>query len=236
MKPESRRFLHMGINYIVLPAPQIDRRISLGFQEALISAGIEFTNSAVEENHILVQRKPPFPLEMRVAVQISQPQPFGQILIIAPHPNRRLENFISETEAVLNAFVKNWPSASRQILSCDVALRCLYESTSRHAFEELWERRLGQPSESLGVFRRKVLGGGLRFVMPPQPGDIEPSQVEVKIESYLQDPKKVFVETQFMWPNPSPPGSPFNAADRLHEVNNFITDQVHAFLMGPEHE
>jgi hypothetical protein len=232
MKPESRRIIHMGINYVIVPVPEINKEAGLKFQQSLISEGIEFTDFTLEEKQIFIQRKPPFPLQARVSRQISPPQPFGQVLVIAPNPNRSLETFAWEAQAVLSAFGQTWPSTHRQILSCDVALRCLYQSTSAHAFKELWEERLHQPKELLDKLDRKVLGGGLRFVMPTQESDPEPTQVEVKIESFLKDTGQIFVETQFFWPEPKPPGSPFQPDERLKQVNEYILNQVHAFLEG----
>jgi hypothetical protein len=224
----------MGINHVTLPTPAIDRKAGLKFQESLIATGIEYSSFNLEESHIFVTQKHPLPLEIRVVAQISSPQPFGQILVVARQPNRPLSVFAKEVSAILEAFNRTWPSAMRQLLTCDVTLRCLYESTSEHAFKELWEERLRQPPALLGSLQRKVLGGGLRFVMPPQPGDADPAQVELKIESFLRDTSKIFVETQFVWPEPQPPGTPFNPTDRLDAVDQYILNQVAAFLMEGE--
>jgi len=231
MRPDSRQIIHMGINYVILPMPMVDQEHNLKFQSSLIAKGVDFTNLALEESQIRIWRNPPLPLEIRVSAQTSQPQPFGQILVIAPNPNRPLENFISEVVAVLEAFNQTWLPQNRRILSCDVTLRCLYQSTSEHAFRELWEERLCQPPDSLAKLERRVLGGGLRFVMPPQQGDTEPTQVEVRIESFLRDTKKIFIETQFTWPAPKPPGTDFAPATRLNQANEYVENQVHAFMM-----
>jgi len=232
MRHDSRQIIHMGINYVILPMPMIDQEHNLKFQSSLISKGVDFANLALGENQIRIWRNPPLPLEIRATAQISQPQPFGQILIIAPTPNRPLEHFVSEVVAVLEAFNQTWSPQNRRILSCDVTLRCLYQSTSEHAFQELWEERLGQPPDSLAKLERRVLGGGLRFVMPPQQDDAELTQIEVKIESFLRDTKKIFIETQFTWPSPKPPGPDFAPAARLSQANEYIKNQVHAFMMG----
>jgi len=223
----------MGINYVVLPTFLVNKEASLKLQQSLMSAGVEFTGCAREGNRITVNRKAPFPLEVRVAAPISQPQPFGQILVLAPSSEWTLVNFCSDIEAIIQAFTETWPSQNRQIVSCDTTLRCLYQSTSEHAFQELWEKRLSQPPDSLSILERKVLGGGLRFVMPPKPGDPEPTQVEVKIESFLTDTKKIFVEVQFTWPAPQPRAS-FGPTKRLNQVNDYIVNQVHAFMKEEE--
>ena len=230
MKVESRRFIHMGINYVTVPKPQIDQQASLAFQGALLAAGIDFTGIELGDNQIKVLRKSPLPLEIRVMAKTAQPKAFGQVLVLAPDPYRALNNFASEVEAVLEAFGQAWPAANRQILSCDVTLRCLYPSTSEHAFQELWEHKLHQPQTSLAKLGRRVLGGGLRFVMPPQAGDPEPTQIEVKIESFLQDAKKIFIETRFLWPESKPAGTPLAATARLDQANAYILNQVQAFM------
>ncbi len=231
MKPKSRHPIYMGLNFIISPPPIINPQTYLEFQKSLISCAIEFTNAVrrehQQEHRIEVVRGAPTPLQILVGASASQP--FGQLLIAAaPEPGRPLEYFIQETEHVVEAFETTWPASNRQIIKRDVTLRDLYETTSEHAFKELWEERLGQTSNLLAVFGRPVLGGGLRFVMPPQPG--KSAQVEVKIESYLRDTGKLFVETQFAWLGPVPPGDPFDPRGRLLEVNDYIENQVLAFM------
>jgi hypothetical protein len=172
-------------------------------------------------------------LKISLIVQAAQPQS-GQILIIAPNPQRHLRQFISEVKAILDAFKQAWLWPQRQILRCDVTLRCLYSSTSEHAFQEIWEKRLCRQPDSLTILDRPVHGGGLRFVMPPQLGDPDSAQIELKIESWLRDPKKIFVEVQFLWHQPKPAGTDFAPADRLNRADDYIKRQVHAFMMKGE--
>jgi hypothetical protein len=232
MKPESRHPIHMGINYITSPPPVINPQSYLKFQESLISCSVEFTNSARREHEqghrIEVVRDVPTPLQ--IVVNASTSQPIGQLLLVAPQPARTLEYFIQEAEQVVEAFDATWPAPHRQIIKRDVTLRDLYETTGDHAFQELWETRLGQPSDSLQVFGGPVLGGGLRFVIPAQSGRL--AQIEVKIESYLADTSKILVETQFTWPQPTPPGVSFDPRERLLEVENYVTKQVLSFILG----
>jgi hypothetical protein len=167
-----------------------------------------------------------------MTVNVLPPQ-LGQLLVVAPKPQRSLSSFVQEVEAAVDAFRKTWPAQSRQVVGCDVTVRKLIEATRAHAFQELWEDLLGQSAQSLSVFGRPVLGGGLRFVMPPVAQDgQEPKQIEVKVESYLRATNKLFVETQFAWPQPAPPGVPFEPGKRLFAVNEFIDDHVLGFLSG----
>jgi hypothetical protein len=223
----------MGINYHLLPIPIINQHTNLKFQQYLLTQGIDVTRGMIQRNRITIRRDPPQLLEINLIAQSIQP-PIGQILIVAPHPERPLRQFVKEVEAVLKAFDEAWPAVNRQIVSCDVALRCLYSSTCEHAFQEIWEERLGQPTDLINKLGRRVRGGGLRFVMPPQQSEPRPAQVELKIESFLQDTKKIFIEVQFLWPRSEIPGEDFASADRLNEANEYIKNQVHAFMMEDE--
>lgn len=226
MRAETRRLIHLGINFLIMPGPTVNQRIGLNFQDALVQQGIEFDKVEYEEHSVKVIRER---LPLQVVVASSANQPTGQLLILAPQPARPLDLFVQETEAVVEAYQTVWPSPQRQIIRRDVTVRSLYE-TDQHAFQELWETRLGQSENSLAVFGRRVLGGGLRFVMPPE--ENKPAQIEVKIESYLRDTSKVFVETQFTWPAPTPPSVSFEPRDRLYEVNDYCENEVIDFIKG----
>lgn len=233
MKPGSRRIIHMGINFITVPPPVIDTRGYLDFQGELIGGGLEFDRVARETNKIIVTRQAPRSLQVTIAT--VEPQPgaglqMGQALIVAPQPNRSLGLFIQEAKAAVAAFNTVWPAANRQVMSCDATLRDLYEASQKHAFKELWEEDLQQPAEALAAFGRPVLGGGLRFVMPPLPDESEPVEIEVKIESYLRDTNKIFIETQFRWNQAT--ARPLNPEERLIQANDYVEKQVLTFLMG----
>jgi hypothetical protein len=68
--------------------------------------------------------------------------------------------------------------------------------------------------------------------MDPPAQDINQAQIEVRIESFLRDTSKIYVETQFMWPFSPPHGSSFEARERLDQVNNFATHEVRNFITG----
>jgi hypothetical protein len=218
--------LHMGINYVVSPPLEISKRRHLAFLNALVEVGIDFNSANDSDQEIRVERKTP-PLQIRVVAAVGAP--VGQLLILAPHPNRSWESFGKETEAIVEAFSRTWKS-QRQVLSCDSTIRYLYESSGDHAFKELWETKLRQSRNALSVFGRPVWGGGLRFVMRPVPNEEDPAQIEVKIESYLRDEKKVFVEVEFKWSQPKPPGVALDPMDRLKTVYEYIENQVTTFI------
>jgi hypothetical protein len=225
MYPESI-LLHMGINYVISPTPVVDKATALLFQQRLLAEGIDIDSVRYTDTEIILTREVS-PLQIKVVA--SGPPVVGQLLMLAPNPERDLDIFGKESEAIVRAFDVAWPNA-KQIIARDCTLRYLYETSRQHAFKELWEDRLGQSEDSLDKLGRPVIGGGLRLVMPPIEGLADPSQIQVKIESYLKDSKKIFVEVEFRWPEAKPPGFPFKPIELLTEVDRYVDNEVCSFI------
>jgi hypothetical protein len=228
MKTQSRKIVHAGINFMSIPVPLIIPQTLLAFQQAVMAQGLEYNRVEAPKNTISLLRDAPYPLQ--ITVSAHEPQ-IGQLLILTPQPKGSLDLFIKEAEAAVQAYESVWTVSNRQIVHADATIRQLYETTSQHAFQELWESRLGQSSQALSAFGRPVRGGGLRFVMDPVAEDL-PAQIEVKIESFLLDTTKIFVETQFTWPIPSLPQSPFNIRERIEKMDSYIEANVQSFISG----
>jgi hypothetical protein len=234
MKTQSRVIIHTGINFVSAPAPIISQQSFLAFQQAIISQGLEFNRTDLQKSSISLFRESPSPLQITVNSHEAQ---MGQVLIVAPQPKTPLDLFIKEAEAAVQAYeiVPMWQAPNRQIIHSDATIRQLYETTSQHAFQELWETRLGQPAKSLSVFGRPIRGGGLRFVMDPVNEEF-PAQIEVKIESFLSDTTKIFVETQFTWPIPAAPSVSYNIRERIEKMNSYIESHVQPFISGDKND
>jgi len=230
MKKNSRKIIYIGINYYVIPSPIINKNFFLAFQQALLNSGLEYSKVDYSDNKINVVRESPSRLETQIISH--EGQPLGQILVIAPNLKTPVELFINEANAVIEAFGNVWPNSTKQIIGGDATIRELCEtSNGNHAFQELWERRLQQDSNSLRVFNRPILGGGLRFMLSPQKNDPDQSIIEIKIESFIQDTTKIFVETQLKW-NYESPQSKFDIDNKIMGINNFINNEVYSFLQG----
>jgi len=230
MNPESRQTIHMGINFVFAPPPAMDKQSHLRFQQALVGAGIEYTGVRLPENQIEVQCGTANPLVIKV---IGSDPRIGQLLILAPQAagSLGLDMFIKDSEAVVKAFEET-RGGQRQILASDVTLRDLFDTTHEHAFQELWEHRLGQPEEALKVLGRGIQGGGLRLVIPPLAGDTEPVQIELKIESYLRDSQRLWVETIFKWPQPRAVQERMDPGAQLRQADRYVEECVVKFMMG----
>lgn len=228
MKTQSRVIVHAGINFISIPVPLVQPQTLLAFQQAVMAHGLEYNRMEAPKNTISLLRDAPYPLQITVTAHESQ---VGQLLILTPQPKGSLDLFIKEAEAAIQAYESVWIAPNRQIVQADATIRQLYETTSQHAFQELWESRLGQSSQALSAFGRPIRGGGLRFVMDPVAEDL-PAQIEVKIESFLLDTTKVFVDTQFTWPASATPQSSFSVRERIEKMNSYIEANVQSFISG----
>lgn len=230
MKKFSRQLLHVGINFVLFPGPQVSNQTSLTFQQAIREAGLDISTVNFQANGIAAIRAEPSHLEISVAVN-PQP-PVGQLRIVSAFPKTGLPMFIKEAEAAVSAYQSAWSAPAWQIMGCDATIRDLYETEGEHAFKDLWEGRLRQPRESLQIFDKLIRGGGLRLVLDPKMEEEDPIQVEIKIESFLNDVKKIFVETVFRWLKPGNPSADISTRDRLEGMNKFIEDRVLAFIQG----
>lgn len=227
MKTQSRVIIHVGINFISAPAPLVTQQTLLQLQQAVMTQGLEYNRVEALKNTISLFRDAPSPLQISVTSEAQM----GQFLIVAPQPKSPLDLFIKDAEAAIQAYESVWQATNRQIIHADATIRQLYETTSQHAFQELWESRLGQPPQALSVFGRPIRGGGLRFVMDPIAEEL-PAQIEVKVESLLSDTTKIFVETQFTWHIPSVPQTSFNVKERIETMNSYIEAHVQPFISG----
>jgi hypothetical protein len=227
MQKDSRKTIYAGVNFVFAPTPNLGMENRLEFQRMSEEIGIQLTEFRLEGNRFISLRRTSMPIEVLIGVTAPQ---IGQIRIVAPEMGARsLGGFASEADDIVEIFSRIWPA--HQIIACDATIRDLYDASGQHAFQELWEGRLHQPQNSIGALNRPVLGGGLRLVMPPTSEDPSDPLVELKIESYLKDTKKFFIEAQFQWQRPQPPGAKLDPENRLITVDNFIQNETLNFIM-----
>jgi hypothetical protein len=74
--------------------------------------------------------------------------------------------------------------------------------------------------------------------MPPAKEDIEPVQIEIKIESFFPESGKIFIETFFVWPQPKllTESEKFDPEPRLKRVEKYAVNEVCDFVLRPDIE
>lgn len=227
MLEHTRQSIHFGVGGVFTPQPVCDPPHALEFQRELAAHGLSFSTTNVQSAAIVLSRATP-PLEVRV----QQPGPMvGSFAVVAQNPQRVLEEFIDETRIVQAAIGKAWPGAI-QLVQREVTMQFVYDVAAGDAFKFLWEERLGRQQSELGKFGRPVLGGGLRFVMPPtEPAFGDVDNTLVQIESLFADRRKLWVNIQRQWIAPRPMDE-LHAELLLQEVDQFEKTEVVGFING----
>ena len=85
------------------------------------------------------------------------------------------------------------------------------------------------PPARLGGWKRPFASVGVRFVFPPQQVN-ELSSHELRVESFLQDPAKIFVEDTASFLMPLPVGQWDTLKANLAEANKFVDEYASALL------
>jgi len=234
---ESRTSVRFQISYVLALPWTPDPTRAVRFQGALLDEGLEFTQLNAQEKRLTLTRAQPSHLQVR----LDSPGPqVAQIQVLSANPGYDLEMFARDAEAATRAYQATWELQQCQIIQSSAMIHHLY-SVQDHAFKYLWETRLGQsPQDFRALGHRPVAGGGLRLLLPPhkQADDSEPRSIEIRAESFLAEPRKLLIETIFIWPRPRSVHAPegFAPADYLREVEDFAANEVWEFFTASSPE
>ncbi|MBI5119232.1 hypothetical protein HZA56_22420 [Candidatus Poribacteria bacterium] len=231
MLVNTARVIHIGLNYVIAPKRPLTVDEKLAFQKELSMIGLEAEKTAKKEGGVGIKASYE---GTTVIVETFMNSPnTGQLLILMPeNPNSVL--FSKIAEAVGEIYIRIFTDPKPQVFAQkDGSIRKLYSCSPEypHAFQYIWEKMLGKSPEELSVLGKPILGGGLRFVMPPTPN--EPIETQVKIESFIQDPKLLWVEATMKWLQPEEVGTNFPAGELYARLNDFIDKNV-AKLMSAQ--
>lgn len=234
MRRESKVPFYFGVGFTFAPIPELSPTNVLAFQQKLADPrrGIVFQAAQHQSNLVALQRVTP-PLAVQLMVVAPSTTGVAQLSAISAPPQARIEDFLGDVESIIEAFAEVWP-APLQVIRRDCTLRYLYDTDGPHAFRYLWEQRLKQPEGSIRALGRPILGGGLRFVMPPRTEVPDDAMMEVKIESLLQNPRQLFVETQAIWGSPLSVGTRLDPRSLLDTVAEFAEGPVTEFILARE--
>lgn len=230
---ESRQTIYYAVSYLVSMAWSPDKKRLLDFQKALLDRELEFSSITYGGRSCQLSRKEQSPLDVKLASVGPQ---VSTMAIWSELPLHGRELLCKEAEAICQAYYETWVERPCQILRRDATIRHLY-SCGCHAFQFLWEKRLGQVEKDIEhLGGRPLLGGGLRLVLPAV--EDHPEHIEVKIESFLQESEKMFIETLFVWPLPSILDNADKLAPKelLETVEKYATNEVCNFILKDDLE
>jgi hypothetical protein len=231
---DTRQSIYFGVHFIVASNWTPDPKQFLAYQQELLKETLEFSETTVGPRSLSLLRKEQSPFQVKLASLGPQ---VAEIRIATPtRAIHTLDPFCEEAEAVCRAYAQVWLNVPCQILTADATIRHLY-SCDCHAFQYLWENRLEQEGSDFHKYLgRPVLGGGLRLVLPGTQQSRE--NIEVKIESYLEEQTKIYLETVFAWPTSRVAGKAeeFGPTELLRSVEKYATNEVCDFLLKREKE
>ena len=83
-------------------------------------------------------------------------------------------------------------------------------------------------SVNLGAFEKQPVGVGIRLVFPAEKET--PVEYEVKVESFIRDPSRLFLQTHARFLRPLPTNDAKPAVGCLRQTKEFLEDRVFPFL------
>jgi hypothetical protein len=227
---ESKTSIHFSITYVLAIQWSPEKAKALDFQKALLDNGLDFSQTNIAPTKYTLFRADQSPL--RVVIESNGPQ-VSSLHVVSQNPTYDLDMFTMDAAAVCSAFQQTWQADQYQIVRQAAKIHHLY-SCDTHAFSYLWEKRLGQsPEDFKALGGRPVAGGGLRLVMPPFNKDGEqPKSIEVRIESFMRETTKLFIETAMVWPKPSfiNKDESLNPKELMQQTEDYATNEVWNFL------
>ncbi len=187
------------------------RQANLGYQSFQIAQdGIHLSNLAAAPGQVSLLTLQPDRLLMREEMRGATVEDFAT----------RLVN-VSKT-----AFETLGISATLAQTFC---VRSLIQPKHQPSGQQfLTERLLSGSSEALSAFGRPMHSLGLRLGFQPQQN--HPANFQVRIESWPQDPRSLWLEVTSSFAAPLPTPNLPQAAERLYETYRFLTEDTCSFL------
>ncbi|MFQ5654659.1 MAG: hypothetical protein ACE5GW_08005 [Planctomycetota bacterium] len=138
-----------------------------------------------------------------------------------------LEHLLRRIEEVVNTATDR---ISLPLFVCrNVTQRAIASVTQgKHSAQFLAENLFQLTPDHLGPLGRPAHLLGVRLHCPPP--DIKEGSHQIRIESYLRDPRALFVEDVASFKMPVQSRDHARIATELREVEKFLNEQVHAFL------
>ncbi|HEX2094689.1 MAG TPA: hypothetical protein VHG28_19950 [Longimicrobiaceae bacterium] len=237
MIEDARQTVQLNLGFLVAPALELDEARLDALRSRLGEEQIHLDHAERGEGSVLLARRQPSTLQLQVvtgnlAGPGGEPLAVSQLLLltaIGPDaPVATSGDFADAAHEITDVARDVWPEME-QVLGWNAGVRVLFPSSTEHSFQYLWERRLGQPLDALAAFGRPILGGGLRLVFPPGEEPSEQFQAEVRMETFLEDVRHLYVEVDLASGAPSPI-SAMNPTALVQTLEEFLQNRVVAFL------
>lgn len=235
MIEESRQTLQLSVGFLVAPALELSDERFAALRSRLDEEGIRFEQAEQQDNAVFLLRQQPSTLHVQVtngSLPGPEAPPVTQFVVVTAVSQEAAASSPTEFADVAHEITDIardvWPEMEH-VLGWSTALRAIFASSTEHSFQYLWEQRLGQPADSLALFARPIVGGGMRVLLAPGAGPDEQFQVEIKVESLLEDPRQLYLELDLGSTAPGPM-SLMNPTTLVNVTEDLLQDRVIPFL------
>ncbi|HEU0078434.1 MAG TPA: hypothetical protein VFQ76_12330 [Longimicrobiaceae bacterium] len=236
MIEHSRQTIQFTVGFLIGPALELDEERIAAFRARLEEEDIRFEHAEHADSTLVLARNAPSSLQVQiVSGQVGggpEPVPVTQIVIATAIgqdvPVAEVADFANAAHEVTDVARDVWPEME-YVLGWNTGVRSLFASSTEHSFQYLWEQRLGQDTQELSVFGRPILGGGLRLMFPPGQEEGEQYQAEVRVESFLEDVRRLYVEVNLAHGSPEPINA-LNPTTLIGATEAFMDERVLPFL------
>ena len=240
MIEHSRQTIQFTVAFLVGPALALDEERISAFRSRLEEEGIRFEHAETADSTLVLARQAPSSFQVQITSgEVGggpEPVPVSQIVIATAIgqdvPVAEPSEFADAAHEVTDIARDVWPEME-YVLGWNTGVRSLFASSTEHSFQYLWEQRLGQSTDDLSVFGRPILGGGLRLMFPPGQAEGEQYQAEVRVESFLEDVRRIYVELNLASGNPEPINA-LNPTALVGTTEGFMQDRLLPFLRAAE--
>ena len=236
MIEHSRQTIQLTVGFLIGPALELNEERIAAFRARLEEEDIRFEHAEHADQTLVLARGAPSSLQVQiVSGQVGagpEPVPVTQIVIATAIGQdvtvAAVADFADAAHEVTDVARDVWPEME-YVLGWNTSVRSLFASSTEHSFQYLWEQRLGQDTQELSVFGRPILGGGLRLMFPPGQEEGEHYQAEVRVESFLEDVRRLYVEVNLAHGNPEPINA-LNPTTVIQATEAFMDERVLPFL------
>lgn len=241
MIEQSRQTIQFTVGFLIGPALTLDEERIAAFRARLEEEDIRFDHFEHVDSTVVLARNAPSSLQVQIVSgqvgNAAEPVPVTQIVIATvvgqESPVAAVAEFAEAAHEVTDVARDLWPEME-YVLGWNTGVRSLFAASTEHSFQYLWEQRLGQDTQELSVFGRPILGGGLRLMFPPGQAEGDQYQAEVRVESFLEDVRRLYVELNLAHGNPEPINT-LNPTVLIQATEAFMEERLLPFLrMGEQ--
>jgi len=238
--------------------PEMSRENNLRFYDNLTAQGVDLPTFEQKKNEIILQNRgggsPPNILGVSVGY-------FGdkfRLFVLEDSPTRSMEIFLQTADSAWKVFSDVWKPSTQGLSVAEVTLRYSAVAEGGNATNFLLTSALRIPKEALAMLERPIQGIGLRLVSPVlvAPDGKPPlsnADFNVTIETLLEDPSRLYIQTTSKWPSLPLPAARGNQENikglptflnpechapswYLKETENFVKKQIEGFLNATKHK